>query len=582
MVNRNLFLGVIITAILCFVQTAEASWLIDADRFYNSSHGQMSCIDCHDEINAQDLHPDPGRVNANLRDLIEPNTCLSCHEYIPDDLEEGIHGGEKVEDPEEYKNCLGCHDPHYLNSTDGGSAKDMAAAELSLMPEDDRPCMSCHRAIGVKDTQRTQKHAKFCFHCHAARQGESGGRAAQNAPQLDLSRYPVLPHAKTGCLVCHPESAQYGHSGQPHESCRSCHTPHEEKVANDAHMGVACEACHLGGVEAVREPDTGVVLWKKTTPPGKASNLHDMAISSDTACERCHFKGNHLGAASMLLPAKSVICMPCHAATLSFGDTVTAVALLVFLAGFVMTSSLWLSGSMAGFHTTNYLGKALLILSAVVKNVFSGRFVLIAKSLFFDVLLQRRLYRRSVKRWIIHSLIFFPFIIRFIWGIAGLFTTSWLKDQPLAWALVDKNHPVTALLFDVTGVMIGIGIVMAFIRRKTDEPDLLPGLPKGDRLALCLIGGIVLIGFILESLRIAMTGTPTGSGYSVIGYGISRLFSNMTGLSDIYGYVWYLHAIVTGAFIAYLPFSRLKHIIMAPVVLIMDTVSEHEHQSRSL
>jgi nitrate reductase gamma subunit len=39
--------------------------------------------------------------------------------------------------------------------------------------------------------------------------------------------------------------------------------------------------------------------------------------------------------------------------------------------------------------------------------------------------------------------------------------------------------------------------------------------------------------------------------------------------------VWYIHAILTGAFIAYLPFSRLMHIIIAPVVLAINAASDH-------
>jgi nitrate reductase gamma subunit len=542
----------------------------------------MSCIDCHDDINSQGLHPDPRRVNENPKNFMGTNSCLSCHDDIEDDLEKGVHGTLKVEDRGDYKGCFSCHDPHYLDVVDDETVRDASSIELSILPEDDRPCMSCHQAIGVRDPQRTQKMATFCFHCHAVGKGEKGQNIKQHAPQLDLAQYQASPHAKTGCIICHPQSAQYGHTGQPHERCGRCHMPHEEKVAHDAHVGVACEACHLGGVEAIRDPDTQSVLWKKETPPGEVSGIHDMAISDNNSCKRCHFKGNHLGAASMILPPKSVICMPCHTATLSISDTTTVIALLGFLTGFAMALSLWLSGSVADTNPTNYLAKAISIFRGTVKNIFSAKFILIIKSMFFDVLLQRRLYRRSMKRWIIHGLIFIPFVIRFIWGIVGLFTTSWLKDWPMAWVMVNKNHPITAFLFDITGMMIFIGIVMAMIRRKTGESELSPGLPKQDRLALCLIGGIVLIGFLLEGLRISMTGTPMGSGYALIGHGISRLFSDINGLIDIYGYVWYLHAIMTGAFVVYLPFSRLMHIIIAPVVLIMDAVTDHEYQNRSL
>ena len=51
----------------------------------------------------------------------------------------------------------------------------------------------------------------------------------------------------------------------------------------------------------------------------------------------------------------------------------------------------------------------------------------------------------------------------------------------------------------------------------------------------------------------------------------------MDNLSDIYGYCWYIHAILTGAFVAYLPFSKMMHIIMSPVVMAMNAVNQKDH-----
>ena len=85
-----------------------------------------------------------------------------------------------------------------------------------------------------------------------------------------------------------------------------------------------------------------------------------------------------------------------------------------------------------------------------------------------------------------------------------------------------------------------------------------------------MISLIIILGFVLEGLRIAMTGWPGGVEWAFLGYAISWLFKGMTGLTDIYGYVWYVHAILTGAFIALIPFTRMAHIITAPIVLIIN------------
>jgi len=272
--------------------------------------------------------------------------------------------------------------------------------------------------------------------------------------------------------------------------------------------------------------------------------------------------------------------MPCHAATLSLGDTTTVLSLFVCLAGLAMAASVWLSGSLPGGGALNPFHKLYALFGSAAKSIFSRKSTLIIKTLFYDVFLQRRLYRRYKTRWFIHGLIFFPFVFRFVWGVVGLFASIWAPQWPMTLSLLDKNHPMTALLFDLTGLLIFLGVVFALTRRGVSQPDQLPGLPKPDRLALILIGGIVVIGFIMEGVRIAMTGEPGNSGYAVLGYGVSMLFSGMTELTDVYGAIWYIHAVLTGMFVAYFPFSRLMHIIMAPVVLLMNAVADHENRER--
>jgi nitrate reductase gamma subunit len=87
---------------------------------------------------------------------------------------------------------------------------------------------------------------------------------------------------------------------------------------------------------------------------------------------------------------------------------------------------------------------------------------------------------------------------------------------------------------------------------------------------------MVLVGFFLEGMRIAMTGWPAGSTYAFLGYIVSKLFSDPVALAGAYGYVWYVHSILAGIFIAYIPFSRLSHMIVAPLVLAMSTIGEAE------
>ena len=102
-------------------------------------------------------------------------------------------------------------------------------------------------------------------------------------------------------------------------------------------------------------------------------------------------------------------------------------------------------------------------------------------------------------------------------------------------------------------------------------------MPKKDTAAIVLLGGIVIIGFVLEGMRIAMTGFPENVSYSFVGYSISLLFAGRDWLTDMYGYVWYAHAIVTGVFVAYLPFSRMLHMIVAPIVMALNRIENERN-----
>jgi nitrate reductase gamma subunit len=295
-----------------------------------------------------------------------------------------------------------------------------------------------------------------------------------------------------------------------------------------------------------------------------------MVIRDDeTSCRHCHSSNNPVGAASMVLPAKSIICMPCHAGTFSVGDTTTILSLIVFFVGLVMVFSYVLTGA-SSFSS---------LLGGMVGAVFSKRIGEILKVLVLDVLFQRRLYRQSPKRWLIHGLIFYAFAFRFVWGVVALIGSLWKPEWTWVWPMLDKNSPLTAFLFDLTGVMIILGVLFAYVRGRKQRSEQIPDLPRQDVVALGLIAAIVVVGFILEGMRIAMTGFPEGSCYAFLGYAIGRLFFNGTSLVNAYGYVWYLHAILTGAFIAYLPFSKLLHIIVSPFVLMGNAVSrEHRHK----
>jgi hypothetical protein len=72
-------------------------------------------------------------------------------------------------------------------------------------------------------------------------------------------------------------------------------------------------------------------------------------------------------------------------------------------------------------------------------------------------------------------------------------------------------------------------------------------------------------------MRILLTALPLSDALpSFIGYPISLLLDLFSVRWEVvYPYGWYVHAILTGALVAYLPFSKMFHILVSPLMLLI-------------
>jgi nitrate reductase gamma subunit len=585
-----LAVSVLVALLLGVAIPSHASWWINPKKFHASVHGQTSCRDCHDDIQKRALHPNPEQIGKGAEDFFEPDQCLVCHEEVITDLDQGKHGSKQVKDPGEYRMCLDCHDPHEQAPIkekvkfDPVKPRDEQCGacheekkELPRLSAEDEACMACHRRVHSEESKAAERVESICFHCHARLGTPAQTLTGKRISLVNPAQYGKTPHAGVVCITCHPQATESGHGKEIHGDCRQCHfLYHDEKVAHDLHALVACGSCHLQGTKPERDPTSKHVIWKRAFKPGQTSRVHEMAVKNEEAsCRHCHRAANRVGAASMVLPAKSIICMPCHAGTFSVGDTTTILTLIVFVAGLVMGFSYVLTGVSSDGKSAGVLFNVFNLLGGAIRALFSKKLGAILKALLLDVMLQRRLYEQSPKRWLIHGLIFYPFAFRFLWGIIGLTTSLWKPEWTWVWPMLDRNSPLTAFLFDLTGIMLILGLLFAYLRGRKQRSVQVPDLPRQDLLALGLIAGIVVVGFILEGMRIAMTEFPEGSSYAFLGYAIGLWFAGASPLTATYGFVWYAHALLTGAFIAYLPFSRLLHIIISPFVLLGDAAGRH-------
>jgi hypothetical protein len=569
---------------------AEASWFVDAEKYHVSAHGQLSCQDCHAGITEQPRHPDPSDVSKRLTDFFDPEQCTDCHDNVPEELAHNRHGAQEINPAESYENCLACHNPHQaLLSGDGIRGFDPQKplfeqcdacheqqTKLPAFEAQDETCMTCHRFIGTHETAAAEEIGNRCLYCHANSGTDVQKKTAQSVALIAPENYRQTPHSTVACTECHQQAASFAHGDQPAADCRQCHLPHDESTARDAHASVACQACHLQGVEPVKDAPSGRILWQRERHLNEPLKIHEMITPKDeAACRRCHTRGNPVGASASVLPAKSVICMPCHTATLAVGDTITLVSLILFLAGLGMSLLLMLSVSSGRKERAGLMENALASEAPRSPKMQMLNMIRIAKEIVLNLFFQKRLYERSPGRWFIHGLLFFPMALRFLWGIVALSASLWHPQWQWVWQMIDKNSGMTSFFFDLTGLMILSGVVLALFRHGVDRSPGIAGLPRRSRLALVLLGAIVLVGFVLEGMRIAMTGATGSAAYAFVGFGISTLFSHPESLSDIYGYGWYGHAALTGAFVIFLPFSRLLHIVLSPVVLALNAVTRH-------
>jgi Fe-S oxidoreductase/nitrate reductase gamma subunit len=174
---------------------------------------------------------------------------------------------------------------------------------------------------------------------------------------------------------------------------------------------------------------------------------------------------------------------------------------------------------------------------------------------------------------LIHGLIFFAFFV-LIWGAAfdafQFYTGVHFNGKP---------YLIMSFIFDLFGLFALIGVIMAIDRRYIKKPDRLGYKGKMDNrpedaIVLSLILGIMVTGFLIEGLRIASFNYPTFEMWSFVGYLTALTFQgvNVETLKSLHKFMWWFHTFIALGFIAYIPYSRLLHIVTSPVNQFMKTL----------
>jgi Fe-S oxidoreductase/nitrate reductase gamma subunit len=124
------------------------------------------------------------------------------------------------------------------------------------------------------------------------------------------------------------------------------------------------------------------------------------------------------------------------------------------------------------------------------------------------------------------------------------------------------NRWVMSWGLDLAGVMVLLGLVFFSLRRIfPPERLIIPKEREGFLPVIAVLGLVIITGFLVEGLRIAQNGPDAGA---FVGNWIGGALANASGLSFFHRSVWWLHGLFALGFIAWLPFSPMVHLFLAP------------------
>jgi Fe-S oxidoreductase/nitrate reductase gamma subunit len=181
-----------------------------------------------------------------------------------------------------------------------------------------------------------------------------------------------------------------------------------------------------------------------------------------------------------------------------------------------------------------------------------------------ELLFQKRV-RDSRFPGLFHSFIYYSFIVFVIT------TTVVALDYDFG---TDFFRGYTYVLLTVGselgGVLVLVGIGMAWWRRRLKNPDTLDTETRTDMWPLWLLAAIIVTGFVLEGLRIAGTaGTEFEDHWTYltpVGWGIAGATGWMgtEAVKTAHAVTWWVHLVFAFGWIACIPYTKFSHLLSLP------------------
>lgn len=466
----------------------------------------------------------------------------------------------------------------------------LATGSVVIAQGPDQNCFACHRRPNPNGIEGARTSITLCMDCHADPHVDEWAAAGRTALYLDPARYHDTVHSQIACTACHSDVARNPHRAEQAVACTDCHHTLLTHVNMGApHVSTDCAACHRADHPVVKDVDTGRVTLASVDADGVPLDRTDHAVVREAGCNKCHVVGNQVGAPAAVLPARSILCMACHDAspTISIAlldptpiktDYGSLVGVLVLGVGLVLNVSLYLKGQIPGHPDLTVMEKLNYLAADAVRLIFSRRILRFLRGLITDGIFLRRSLQESVGRWVMHELIYLPFLARF-----GLGLLTWLGEAfwpSAAWTqtLANKDAPGVAFAYDFLTALVILGVLFALVRRFVLRDRRLMTFSQ-DRLAISLLGVLFLVGLLTEGVRLLSAGTPQDVAvYSFLGYAVAALLRRLNlAWTSVYPVLWYVHTWLVVVFFAYLPFSKFMHILAGPFIASLDVARKGNH-----
>lgn len=169
--------------------------------------------------------------------------------------------------------------------------------------------------------------------------------------------------------------------------------------------------------------------------------------------------------------------------------------------------------------------------------------------------------------WLSHMAIFYGFIVLFIgtvivalehYGIFALFGISW----------TGRFYTTTSFALDLFGLAFIAALLIAIFRR-IGLTRVKPSSKPVDAIILWLFLLIGLSGFLVEALRVAFDFPAFERNVSFVGWWLAQAFRAAGIEGDAVrpwhlGF-WWFHMLLVFTFIAVIPYTKLLHLLVAPV-----------------